>query len=281
MRAGDLIDATWRAGRRAFVPLAILALLTSLPLVVLMALVAVSVGPDAAALEEDPAALFDADTALALGLTLVLGAIASAIAVLASARVAVAAHEGEEAVRWQDSLRAALPRVGSALWVLLLLGLGLLVGFLLLLLPGIWLAVAWSLAITVLAIEDRRGTQALRRSFQLVRGRWWMTFGTLLAVVLLAGVVSALVQAPFTAAASALGGTDEAGPAGVEALGTLLGTALTSPFVAAVTAVLFVELRRRADGVAPAASAGDGLPAADAFGRPGEAPPGWLPPTAR
>jgi ABC-type sugar transport system permease subunit len=47
--------------------------------------------------------------------------------------------------------------------------------------------VRWSLFAEACALEDRTGRDSLRRSAELVRGRWWRTFGfTSLVVVLTA-----------------------------------------------------------------------------------------------
>ena len=49
----------------------------------------------------------------------------------------------------------------------------------------------------VLLVEGLRGRKALGRSFQLVKGRWWRTFGVIVVGFLLAGIVSAIVQGAF------------------------------------------------------------------------------------
>ena len=57
-------------------------------------------------------------------------------------------------------------------------------------------------------IDGERGTGALRRSWELVQGFWWRTFGLVVVVNLVVATLLALViSAPFTAIA------DEHGPA--------------------------------------------------------------------
>jgi hypothetical protein len=46
-------------------------------------------------------------------------------------------------------------------------------------------------------IEDTRGRQALRRSWNLVRGRGWPVFGTIIVAILLASLVNSLLTSPF------------------------------------------------------------------------------------
>jgi hypothetical protein len=68
------------------------------------------------------------------------------------------------------------------------------VGLLALIIPGIWLAGSLTMLSAVVALEDVGPVEALRRSFQLVRGRWWPTVGFLLLVGLLGSVAAQLVQ---------------------------------------------------------------------------------------
>lgn len=142
---------------------------------------------------------------------------------------------------WWESLRAAGPRLGSLLSLALLMILGLLAAACLLLVPAIWLGVAWAVAVPALMAEGHRGGAALARSYELVRGRWWRTLGALLLVALLGAVVA-------TGATLLLGVFVPAdGPAGLalgmSAAGAALGALLTTPIQAALVAVVFIDLR--------------------------------------
>ena len=77
----------------------------------------------------------------------------------------------------------------SYLWIGLLLGLAVLGGTILFVLPGIWLGIAFSMASFFLLEDGIRSTQALAHSMALVKGRWWGTFGRLLS----AGIVFGLL----------------------------------------------------------------------------------------
>ncbi len=52
-------------------------------------------------------------------------------------------------------------------------------------LPGIYLSIAWCLYLYCIGLGDRKGWDSLRHSKELVRGRWWRTFGyyVLLSVI--------------------------------------------------------------------------------------------------
>ena len=67
-------------------------------------------------------------------------------------------------------------------------------GLLMLIIPGIWIVFSLSMVLPVVALENAGPAQALRRSFQLVKGRWWPTAGFLLLVGLLGSVAGQIVQ---------------------------------------------------------------------------------------
>ena len=67
-------------------------------------------------------------------------------------------------------------------------------GLFALIIPGLWLAGSFSMVTAVIALENVGPVDALRRSFALVRGRWWPTVGFLLLVGLFGSVAAQLVQ---------------------------------------------------------------------------------------
>jgi hypothetical protein len=107
---------------------------------------------------------------------------------LVAATTAVASVYLDRPVTIADAYRSAgnifTPVVGT---ILLLDVLGML-GILALVVPGIYLIVAWSLALPAMVIEHRFGMTALRRSRQLVAGVWWNTLGIILVAALLSWV---------------------------------------------------------------------------------------------
>ena len=93
---------------------------------------------------------------------------------------------------------AASSRALARLFTLIVAGI---IGFVLvvaglfaLIIPGLWLAGAFSMVSAVIAVEDVGPVEALRRSFALVRGRWWPTVGFLLLVGLFGSLAAQLVQ---------------------------------------------------------------------------------------
>ena len=72
-----------------------------------------------------------------------LGFLLSSAAALRAVSVAYLGGQPD----WRESLRAVWSRFGSLVWLGLLMVVGLTIAFILLVIPFIWLAVAWSLAL--------------------------------------------------------------------------------------------------------------------------------------
>ena len=193
---------------------------------------------------------------------------------------------------WRSSLGFALRRFGSLLWVLLVASLALLPLFAACLLPGIWVGVAWSVAVPAMLTEGVKGTKALGRSWRLVRGRWWPTFGVLVIGFLLAAVISSVIQYAFTGLLLAGAGRSNVAQVVVGTIGGTLSSMLTTPFTAAFVTVLYFDLRVRKEGFdlellaeriglkpPPAGEVRPAPPAArPALPTTGSQPPYWPPP---
>jgi hypothetical protein len=124
-----------------------------------------------------------------------------------------------------------LPEVAAAV---IAAGFGIGLG-LLLIIPGILLALRWSVVAQVAAVDHEGWLPALRRSGELARGHYWHIAGLILITILLTGGVE------LAAAAIPLGSTS--GAASV-ALGILVRT-VTASFTALALALLYFDLRAR------------------------------------
>lgn len=71
-----------------------------------------------------------------------------------------------------------------------------LLGSVLLILPGIYVAVALSLFYIVMVREDLGFLDTAERCFALIKGYWWSTFGLLLVVVLIQGLIGLVFALP-------------------------------------------------------------------------------------
>ena len=84
--------------------------------------------------------------------------------------------------------RAMLSAVGANLVVAVAVS----VGFLLLVVPGVYLAISFLFAVFVVGVEDERAVDALRRSWALAGGNRWRLLALVLVVAVAAGVGSSI-----------------------------------------------------------------------------------------
>jgi hypothetical protein len=160
-----------------------------------------------------------------VGLFLVQGALATAVDDIRDGRADLSLGETFNRVR---------PRLASIVVAGVLAGIGIFLGLLLLIVPGLILMTWWVLIIPVIALERSPAGAAFSRSRELVRGNGWSVFGVIvLTVLLLLGfeMVLAIVLAPLadwlqSAVASVVSGT------------------LTAPFIALVWTLLYLRLRQ-------------------------------------
>jgi hypothetical protein len=140
----------------------------------------------------------------------------------------------------REGLAAFLPAAAAVVLAALLSA----VGFVLFIVPGVWLLVRFSFAAQAVVVEGRRGPQALARSAQVVRGRWWSTFGRLI-VLQLAGALLGLLSGYIVAAIGAAAGSPL-----IYVVGSVLGDAVALSFAALSSTLLFFDRRARAGAAA-------------------------------
>lgn len=133
-----------------------------------------------------------------------------------------------------DLFSAAAPAILSLIAFTLLYTLGVAVGFLLLVVPGLILLTIWSLGPPAIVVERIGPVEAFGRSRRLVKGVGWSVF----LVLFLTFVIVAVVSAALAALAGAL--TD--GGAGTYVAG-VVASALTAPIAALAVAIMYFELR--------------------------------------
>lgn len=249
---GEMLDAGIKIYRARWRPLITVVLAATIPIFLLQGLVQLSVGsPDALTKTDPKTNLITVDTKGlgiyfgAAAVLLVLSFIASAVATAGAFRIVAGSYLGDEPT-WKESLRFAWRHVGSLLWILLLVLLASILGLVACGVGLVWVRVVFAFAVPVLLVEDARGAAALRRSRALVNGRFWPVLGVLLLASLLALVGQAIVTTP----ALILTVTQAGSVASLIAsfIANVAGTAFVTPFLAAVTMVVYFDLRVRSEG---------------------------------
>jgi hypothetical protein len=139
--------------------------------------------------------------------------------------------DGDDEATAMDALGRAGGSLGKLVAVSLLVGLGVGLGILLLVIPGLVFATRWAVAVPVAMLEPGTARSAMKRSRAIVSGNGWSVFKVLFAVGLLTGIVSL----PF-----ALVGAQQ-GPFGWWIAATL-GSVLTAPYAAHALTVVYYAL---------------------------------------
>src|SRR5436190_4937082 len=119
------------------------------------------------------------------------------------------------------------------LWTAILVGLGVFLGMLAFILPGLWLLTQWAVAAPIVVCEVRTAPEAIGRSRQLVAGHGWQVFGVLIVTFMLVIVASAALQG----LAGAVSNSHVA-----YAIANLIAGTVTAPIFALASAVLYLEL---------------------------------------
>jgi hypothetical protein len=183
-------------------------------------------------------------------LGVLISIIISAILQAALVRGAAEAALGQP-VDTSESFSYGFKRLGSVLLIALLVGLtvggvalaiallGLLIHPLAILFVlaaivwGIFANTQFAATIPSLVVENQRGTKAMSRSWELVKGHFWHVLGTIIVAAILAGIVSGIL--------GAFGGSAWV----VRWIFSAIAQIITAPFVALVSVVLYLDLRAR------------------------------------
>jgi hypothetical protein len=131
-----------------------------------------------------------------------------------------------------DLLRSVEPVLWPLMVVSVLFGLGVALGFILIIIPGLILLTMWSVVAPVTVLEHPGVLAAFGRSRALVRGHGWSVFGVI--VLLYFGVVVVSLLA---------GGIGAGLGSGARALVQLVVTVLLAPVPALGASVLYFALR--------------------------------------
>lgn len=99
-----------------------------------------------------------------------------------------------------ETLGFTVGRLPSLLGAGIITGILIVVGLICLVVPGIILAIMFSLVVPAIVIERAGALESLSRSRKLVRGRWLKTFGLLLIVyiiIIVAGLIFSAISSVF------------------------------------------------------------------------------------
>jgi hypothetical protein len=131
-----------------------------------------------------------------------------------------------------ETYRAVQPHLVAVIIAGILAAIGIAIGLILLIVPGLFLLTIWSMLVPVIVIEGKSAGESFTRSREVVRGNGWNVFGLILITFLLVGIASAVIKLLFAPLPDFLDAW----------LGSLVGHSLTVPFAAATLTTAYFTL---------------------------------------
>ncbi|HEY5989465.1 MAG TPA: hypothetical protein VIV12_24275 [Streptosporangiaceae bacterium] len=141
-------------------------------------------------------------------------------------------RDGRVDLSFGETVSAAAPYIWAVAGASILAGIAITIGLILVIAPGLYLITIWAVIVPVIVIERSGALASFGRSHQLVRGRGWHVFGTLVLVFLILIVVNIVIGLIF----SALPVLWRSG------LSTVVSGTLIAPFLALVVTLIYYRL---------------------------------------
>ena len=222
MSIGAVLDEAWTLFTRFFLRFFVLALIVFAVVNLLFALIVEALSTDSGGTVFLLAILGFATAVV--GTTWLQGALVYAVQ---------DARDGSFDATVGEVFSRVSPAILPLLVAGLLAGLGIAVGLVLLIVPGLFLLTIWAVIAPVIVIEKTPALEAFGRSRELVRGHGWTVFGIVIITGLLTGIASGILQAAFSFL-----------PEFLEILiGGTIAQAIVAPFSAIALAVTYFRLR--------------------------------------
>jgi hypothetical protein len=167
----------------------------------------------------------------------IIAAIVSLIAVFwvqgALVRAVDDVRDGRADLSLGETFDRVRPQLASIIVAGILAVLGVVLGLILLIVPGLVLLTWWVLIVPVIVLEHRRAGESFSRSRELVRGYGWSVFGVIVLTILIIiafNIVLSLLLIPFADWLQSF-------------LSNVVSGTLATPFIAVAWTLLYYRLR--------------------------------------
>ena len=220
MSVGEILGGSWNLYTKFFVRFFVVAIIVFavVELIYALALTAARHGGALAGLLSLVAVVVGF-----VGTCLLQGALVFAVQDVRDGKIDTTVGELFEKVR---------PYIGTLVGGSLLAGLGIFVGFILLIVPGLILLTWWCLLVPSIVLEGKGATEALGRSRELVKGHAWTVFGVVIITSILSGIAAAILGAVFSFLGTFLG----------HWIGGAISQAVIGPFFAVALTLMYFKL---------------------------------------
>ncbi|HSE82544.1 MAG TPA: hypothetical protein VLA87_12790 [Gaiellaceae bacterium] len=146
-------------------------------------------------------------------------------------------RDGRADLSVSETFGSVYPKLWTILIAGILLALGITLGLVLLIVPGLILMTIWIAVIPAIVLEDRAIGESFGRSRELVRGSGWNVFGVIVLTILILIGVSIALGIAFLPLADWL----------ASLIQQLVSVTIVTPFVATIWTLVYYRLKARED----------------------------------
>jgi hypothetical protein len=237
MTVGGVLGEAWGLYTRFFARFFTIAIIVYLVVNLLNALIATAFGSSAGA-----ALLLALITVVVslVGTFWLQGALVYAVDDVRDGRIDTTVGQVFERVR---------PYLGTLIGAGILAGLGIALGLVLIIVPGLVLLTWWCLIVPVIVLEQKSIGESFGASRELVRGHGWTVFGIIIITWIVSAIASGIIQAIFSFLNNFL----------QIWIGGSIASAIVGPFLAIALTLTYFKLRELRTGETSAAAASQPL----------------------
>ena len=228
-----IVDAAFKMYSQDFVSLIKLSLIFNLPLLLMQMVMQTT---DA---NQSPAIVFGAAI-----LMIVLSLVCSSMLTGATMQIVSARYLGEK-ISFTEAMGRTTAILGKVISTSMLVGIWIFLGFLMLIIPGIFWIFTLALALPAVVLEGKSGSEALARSKELVKHNRGKVVGTVIGIGLIVGLLGAVFGGLWQGglAVASVDGTGLFAQAGESLLSFLI-----APINNVALVILYYDLRIRYEG---------------------------------
>ncbi|HEY0716368.1 MAG TPA: hypothetical protein VGD68_02035 [Streptosporangiaceae bacterium] len=166
-------------------------------------------------------------------------------------------RDGRVDLSFAETVRAALPYLLPVAGASILAAIGITIGFIVIIIPGLILLTFWSLIVPAIVLDGTPAMGSFGQSWRTVRGYFWNVFGTYVLVFLIYLAFEIVLTLIFAVLPGA----------GRGFIASVVSGTLIAPFLAIVVSLIYYRLTAAHQGTPPAG-----------YGAPGYPEPGYPPP---
>lgn len=142
-------------------------------------------------------------------------------------------RDGRADLTLGETIARAWPRLGSVALAGILAGIAIVIGLVLVIIPGLYLLTIWSVIVPVIVLEGVSAFDSFGRSRALVRGYGWTVLGVVLVTAILAGIVEVVLTLVLHGLPNELD----------QYISNVLGNTIIAPFAAATWTCMYFRLK--------------------------------------